>query len=192
MVWPHGRSGLARDPYLRLVSVSVSIKRKSRSWPMGVAMSLSELVIDSITWDEVEVLSGSGHDLAGSLRRFVRAGSPDELSGLWFELEGVAFAQETIYGSALLVLDVMLAVVADRSPEWLRMWAVEVIRFILNGDSEAPSSLRQKCIAQARAGTWLLAAQACGTGNMSYREALLEVLEQIDPEVSRIVTAASS
>lgn len=79
-------------------------------------MRLSEAVIDSTVWDEVEVLRGTGGDLAESLRRFVNASSPAEMPDLWDDLEGVAFTQNTLHDGAVPVVDVMLAVLADPSP----------------------------------------------------------------------------
>jgi hypothetical protein len=158
---------------------------------MGTKMSLADLVIDSIKWSEVGVLRGSGEDLANSLRRFVRVGSTEEAASLWEELEGVAFSQNTIYGGAVPVVDVMLAVLADRPADFLRPWVVELLRFIITGDSVSDPSLRNECIYRAGAGRWLLAAEACRTGLVDYRDALIEVLDVIDQALGQIVAAAT-
>lgn len=153
-------------------------------------MRLGDLVIDSIAWNEVDVLRGSGYDLAGSLRRFVVAGSAEDVASLWEELEGVAFAQNTIYGGALPVVDVMLAVLADRPHVWMRPWVIEVLRFVVTGDSDTDSSLRRECLDRARVGVWLLAAEACHADSVVYRDAVIEVVDVIDPEFGRKVSAA--
>lgn len=155
-------------------------------------MPLADLVIDSVAWNEVQVLRGTAEELANSLRRFVRASSADEAASLWAECEGVAFAQNTIYAAAVPVVDVMLAVLTDHPADFLRSWALEVLRFILNGDSESDPSLRQECLRRAETGRWLLAAEACRTDRVDYRDALIEVLEMIDPALRRMVVAATS
>lgn len=152
---------------------------------------ISEAVIDSINWHDVGVLSGSGGDLANSLRSFVRAKSDADLAGLWDELEGVAFAQNTIHGSAAPVVDVMLALLADRPEPWHGAWAVGVVRFIVTGGSATTPSLVQECQHRAWAGRWLLAAEAGRTDDTDYRDALLELLDVIDPGLSKVVAAAS-
>jgi hypothetical protein len=154
-------------------------------------MSLADLLIDSVKWKEVQVLRGSGEDLANSLRRFVRVRSADEAASLWEELEGVAFAQNTIYGGAVPVVDVMLAVLADQPADFLRPWVVEVLRFIIVGDAESDPLLRRECLHRAETGRWLLAAEACRTDLVDYREALIEVLDVIDESLGQMVAAAT-
>lgn len=154
-------------------------------------MNLTDLLIDSINWKEVYVLRGSGEDLANSLRRFVRARSADEAASLWEEFEGVAFAQDTIYGGAVPVVDVMLAMLADQPADFLRPWVVEVLRFILVGDSDSDPSLRIECLHRAETGRWLLAAEACRTDLGDYRDALIEVLGVIDKDFGKIVASAT-
>lgn len=154
-------------------------------------MNLADLLIDSINWKEVYVLRGSGEDLANSLRRFARARSADEAANLWEEFEGVAFAQDTIYGGAVPVVDVMLAMLADQPADFLRPWVVEVLRFIVVGDSDSDPSLRTECLNRAEMGRWLLAAEACRTDIVDYRDALIEVLDVIDHDFGQIIASAN-
>lgn len=142
-------------------------------------MRLSEAVIDSTVWDEVEVLRGTGSDLAESLRRFVNASSPAEMPDLWDDLKGVAFTQNTLHDGAVPVVDVMLAVLADPSPPWLRAWAIEVLRVVVMGDSPTHPDLRAQCLERAAAGRWLLAAEANRSDNTDIRDAAVEVLDVI-------------
>ncbi|MBK8447339.1 MAG: hypothetical protein IPL41_11845 [Micropruina sp.] len=65
-------------------------------------MSFHNVVIDTIDWSDFEVLRCSGIDLAASLRKIALAQSAEEAQILWWDLEGVAFAQNTVYGSAVL------------------------------------------------------------------------------------------
>jgi len=151
-------------------------------------MSLSDAIIDTIVWSDVEVLNGSGQELANSLRRFVQAETREEVSSLWWELEGVAFAQNTIYGGAVQTIEVMMAALADQPADFLRPWIIEVVRFIITGASDADPSLLRECMKKAEAGTWLLAAEVCQADASEYREAVLEVLTLVD---SRLATAVA-
>lgn len=155
-------------------------------------MRLAEQVIDSVSWNEVQVLRGTGEDLANSLRKFVRAASEEEAGRLWDELEGVAFAQNTIYGGAVPVVDVMLAVFADPPPDFPRPWAVEVLRCIIAGDSASDPSLRQACLQRVARGHWLLAAEACRTDLADYRHALIEVLDVVDQALGQMVAGTAA
>lgn len=155
-------------------------------------MRLAEQVIDSVQWNEIPVLRGRGDDLADSLRRFVRVGSAEEAAVLWETLEGVAFAQNTIYGAAVLVVDVMLAVLADPPADFSRPWAVEVLRFIIAGDSASDPSLRQACLQRIARGRWLLAAEACRTDLVGYRDALIDVLDVVDQALGQMVAGTAA
>ena len=155
-------------------------------------MRLAEQVIDSVQWNEIQVLRGSGDDLADSLRTFVRVGSADEAAVLWETIEGVAFAQNTIYGAAVPVVDVMLAVLADPPPDFPRPWAVEVLRFIIAGDSASDPFLRRACLQRVARGHWLLAAEACRTDLADYRDALIDVLDVVDQALGQRVAGAAA
>ena len=137
-------------------------------------MSLSDAIIDTIVWSDVEVLNGSGQELANSLRRFVQAETREEVSSLWWELEGVAFAQNTIYGGAVQTIEVMMAALADQPADFLRPWIIEVVRFIITVRL-TPIRRCFECMKKAER-TWLLAAEVCQADASEYREAVLEVL----------------
>jgi hypothetical protein len=64
----------------------------------GIEVSLAASMIGSIDWSHVDVLRGSGSDLADALSRFIECDDPSRMSELWWGLEGVMFAQNTVYG----------------------------------------------------------------------------------------------
>jgi hypothetical protein len=152
-------------------------------------MTLAQSVIEAVEWRKVSVLRGTGSELAASLRDFVAAATPEKASELWWGLEGVAFAQNTIYGGAEPAVAVMMAALVDRPPIFLREWIMEALRFILSGDSDVDSSLAGRCRESALRGVWLLAAEANETEDAGYREAVLEVLAHIDPAAAQVVLA---
>jgi len=185
---------VARDTNLRALSGKVpTIARPTRrqSGPprLGAAVRLAESVIDAVDWSRVDVLRGTGADLAISLRRFLRAETPERASELWWGVEGSAFAQNTVYGGAVPTVTIMLAAMAQRPPAFLRPWIIEVLRFILSGASEADPSLSARCLESARQGVWLLIAEAEEAVDADYAKAVLEVVTLIDPKLTEILQA---
>lgn len=152
-------------------------------------MSLARATIARVDWEQVQVLRGTGWDLANALQDFLCADSAERASELWWGLEGAAFAQNTIYGGAEPTVEAMVAAMADRPPTYLRHWIIEVLRFILSGDSEDDPALLGRCRERAQRGAWLLASEIGGSGQSDYIEAIMQVLELVDQEVAAAVQA---
>ncbi len=152
-------------------------------------MSVSDRVLRSVDWQSVQVLRGSGPELAEALSRFIGCDNPDEMADLWWGLEGVMFAQGTIYGAAEPAVDVLLAALVDGRPEAATAWIVELLRMVLVGVSPDDPSLQLRCRARAARGTWLLATLAIRLDGTD-REAVLEVLGLIDQAVADSVRSA--
>jgi hypothetical protein len=150
----------------------------------GHAMTFVGSVIDSIEWSSMPVLKGTGADLKDALAAFV-VGPESEMEKLWWGLEGAAFAQNTIYASAAPTVDVMMAALADGQPDFRRGWILEVLRFILAGESAHDQTLAAQCRARAERGLWLLAAETRRVEGEVTVQAVREVLELIDPSFLR-------
>jgi hypothetical protein len=141
-------------------------------------------------WSGVEVLRGTGDELASSVVRFVESANPEMAAELWWGLEGVAFSQNTIYGGAEPVMKVMMTAMAEHPPIFMRGWLVEVIRFILNSGSQTDSTLADRCREATSPGRLLLASEAINAPDVGYRGAVLEVLQVIDPTMTAIIKEA--
>ena len=150
-------------------------------------MKLSRLVLDSVDWSSEEVLRGSGADLKNALGAFLGASTSEQASELWWGLEGVAFAQNTIYGAAEPTVDVMMAALADGPPAFLVAWILEVLRFILTGGSQDDPGLGARCQERARRGAWLLAFESRRAEGLEERRAVLEVLGLVDQLLAQVV-----
>ena len=193
-----GRTRVARDPDMFGVSGGDSERvvparcylRPTR--PVGGVMNHSDLVLEFIDWSSVGVLRGSGMDLKRALGDFLAAESSDRASDLWWGLEEVAFAQNTLYGAAESVVEVMLAALVDGPPAYLQAWILEVLRFILTGASEDDPELAGRCREAAKRGVWLLVAEMQRSEAEENREAVLEVLDLLDPAISAIVRQGRS
>jgi hypothetical protein len=147
-------------------------------------MTNASLVIEATDWTAFTVLRGNGMDLKRALKAFVEAETSESASELWWGLEGSAFAQNTIYGAAEPTVNVMMAALADDPPSFRRGWILEVLRFVLSATSTDDPELADRCREVARRGTWLLAAEARRVEGDGERQAILGVLDLLDPEFS--------
>ncbi|MCP4305638.1 MAG: hypothetical protein GY788_12310 [bacterium] len=149
-------------------------------------MKYAESMIRSIDWSNAQVLRGSGSDLANALTQFIGCDEPAKMSDLWWGLEGVMFAQNTIYGAAEPAVDVLMAALVDDRPQIVKAWIVEVLRFVLTGGSlEDDPELGARCRERARRGTWLLVAMSTELEDAD-RETVLELLEVLDQGVASV------
>ncbi len=145
-------------------------------------MSLSSRVIVSIDWAAEETMTGTGEQLAAALRSFVDCREAERMRELWRGLEGVAFAQTTIVGSAEPMVDVLMASLADERPAFVYPWIVEALRFILRAGSFEDPELADRCRERARRGVWNLAGTLGRLESADYGAAL-ELIEMLDPLV---------
>lgn len=156
----------------------------------GVAMGFGEFLIDEIDWDQYDVCGGgSARRLVPTLRSFINSASSEESMKLWFEIENVAFAQSTLYGAAEPVCDVAVAALADERTPNARLAIVELLRFVLSGDSLEDRGLAERCRMRVQPGVWLLALEA-RTASGEDRSNALEVIRLVDPARADLVSAA--
>lgn len=147
---------------------------------MGCPLSHSSAAIRRVDWAGVQVNRGTGEELCISLGRFLGANSTEELATLWWDLEGVAFAQNTLYGAAVPVAEVLTAALYDEHPEFRLEWIVEALRFILAGGSVDDPALPVRCRQAVLNGGERLAALADSAPSSSTRDAVREVLSLVE------------
>src|SRR5215469_15723292 len=123
-------------------------------------MGLGERAIDEFDWATYEVCSKTGAELASVLRSFIASHNSDQARALWWGIENVAFAQNTIFGVAEPMVEVLVAALADDRPTDIRRWIIELLRFLLSGGSPTDPGLASRCRHRARLGIWLLAREA--------------------------------
>lgn len=142
-------------------------------------MSYGVSAIGAVDWRPLGVLRGTGEDLAMALLTMLSCDSADEMEQIWWRLENVVFAQDTIYGAAEETVHVLMAALADDLPRVARSWIIELLFFLLKGGSLDDPSLPERCRQQARPGLWLLAQQA-RISDGAERDLVLKVVESID------------
>ena len=144
-------------------------------------MGLGEAAIAAYDWNSYEVSGHSGEQVAVSLNRFINSRDSSHSRVLWWDIENVVFAQNTIYGVAAPTMEVLLAALADDRPMHVRNWIVELLRFLLSGGSSTDPDLVRRCHRRAVMGLWLLAREA-QTQRTEERAAVLKVIALIDPD----------
>jgi hypothetical protein len=143
-------------------------------------MTLANRVIEAVEWTEAQVLRGTGEELASALRALVESGTNEEAERAWWNIENVAFSQGTIYGAAEPTTDVMLAALADDCQDPGRGWVIEVLYFILSGESRDDVQLSDRCRARAQLGIWLLLREA-QRADGEERNRIISIVERVDP-----------
>jgi len=153
------------------------------------AMGLAERLIDSTDWGKYEICGGGpANRLAPTLRAFINSGEYADSMNLWWEIENVAFAQQTLYGAAEPVCEVAVVALADERPLNVRLSVVEVLRSVLMGEGVDPG-LAERCRERVRLGVWLLAREA-GSVSGDDRLNVLEVIRLVDPTRAEFVAQA--
>lgn len=148
-------------------------------------MSYADAVLKSIDWASQEVLRGTGEDLRAALTAFLACPDSSQVGAVWWDIENVVFAQNTIYGAAPATVEVMIAALADERPSFMRGWILEALRFLVMGESADDPSLQVRCRDRLREGAWLLAYLARSTFGEE-RQLVLDLLEQADPRIASI------
>jgi hypothetical protein len=149
-------------------------------------MGYGESAIKAVNWRAVKVLRGTGDDLPAALLALFRSTTNAEAEQAWWNFENVVFSQDTIYGAATEIIEVLLAALADDRPRLVRSWIIELLFFLLKGGSLEDPSLPGRCRDQARLGLWLLAQEARATSGRE-RELVLRVVESIDLRHARLI-----
>jgi hypothetical protein len=153
-------------------------------------MGFGESAIAEVNWHALEIIQGrTADDLPAALLALFRCTTEDEARQAWWRLENRVFAQNTLYGAAEQTMYVVMAALADDRPRLVRNWIIELVRFMLNGESDDDPTLAERCRDQARQGLWLLAQEARVTSGL-VREPVLEVMEIIDPQRAKLVRDA--
>jgi hypothetical protein len=144
-----------------------------------VIMGYGERAVEAVDWRNLEVLQGASERLPAALLALFRSATNAEFEPIWRCFENVVFSQDTIYGAAEEVVNVLLAGLTDERPRLVRSWIIELLFFLLKGGSQTDPSLPARCRERALSGLWLLGQEARLTKGRE-RELVLKVVESID------------
>lgn len=155
-------------------------------------MGVGERVVDEFDWSAYGICGGSGaQKVRASVLKFINGESDAEARETWMEIENAVFVPHEIYTSAEPVVEVLVAALSDDRPRWVRLWIVEMLRFLLSFGSPEDPTLAERCRGRAAKAVWLLVGLAREeTGGC--REDVLEVLSLIDPDVQDLYRGTSN
>jgi hypothetical protein len=177
----------ARNYLPRLVEETMAGRaRAGGAPPPAERTGYGESAVAAVDWHSVEVLAGTGDDLAAALLELLRITEETDTERLWWRLENRVFAQNTVYGAAEETIDVLLAALADDRPPLVRSWIMELLFFLVRGGSMTDPSLPGRCRERARAGLWLLAQEARATSGPE-RTMVLAMVKAIDPRYAHLI-----
>jgi hypothetical protein len=155
---------------------------------------MSELpyaVIAAVDWSAYAECDGPGTRVGGALRDLLDSGNVDSASEAWANLEEHVFSQGTIYPVAEPTVSVLLAALTEDQPSWRSGRIVDLLFFIVRGESASDPSLQARCRERAREGLWLLARRALTQEGWA-RDNVLEVIEAVAPDWYEQVRSAVS
>jgi hypothetical protein len=153
-------------------------------------MTLVRKAIDSVDWSRFDLMNGPAEGFGLVLDAFISEAAADERRELWAMMENHVFSQDDISGAAEPTLTVLLAALSQ-GIEGLptRISVLDLLFHIVQAASYRDDDLGARCMAKASLGSWLLVREALA-GNVSVKEACLEVLDILGPEQARLVREA--
>lgn len=117
---------------------------------------MAEALIHDVDWSAYEVSVGPATSVGRSLQSLLSSSNTQEAPAAWAEIEEFVFSQGGIYSAAEPAVSVALAALAENPPPWRSGRILDLLFFILSGDSLTDFPLRDRCRERAREGLWLL------------------------------------
>jgi len=153
---------------------------------------LLDLELTRYNWSELNEIAGPATGIPDAIVALVTARSSEEVNTAYWQLENHVVVQGQSFSSAEAVVSVLLAALADGVTGSVKVMTLELLFQIVAGgpheiEIEAGNAdLAERCHRKAREGLWLLYQEAvAGDG----AEQVLEILERIDPERWKDVSA---
>ena len=143
--------------------------------------SIAARLIASVDWRAYEEHDGPAASIGSALQELLTSANAHEASLAWVGIEEHVFSQGTIYSVAEPAVAVMLAALTEDQPPWRCGRIVDLLYFVVIGESALDPTLQDRCRARAREGLWLLARWAL-THSGWERDNALEVIGVVAPE----------
>lgn len=152
---------------------------------------LADAAINSVDWPAYVEHAGPATKVGQALQDLLHSADVEAASNAWEAIEEHVFSQGTIYSVAEPVVSVMLAALTEDQPPWRSGRIVDLLFFIVTGDSRCDPALQALCRERAREGLWMLMRLALTSDGWS-RKNVLEVLWIIAPERFEMLQAVIS
>lgn len=155
---------------------------------MNKSVSLTQLELKRIDWSKLRDESGFADYIPSVIHQLLNAQSPQEATGLYFDIENYVFVSGQLYESAEFLVPVLIASLLEVDKDFIKTAILELLFWIVSGkaaQSEVAfgnSELREKCRVKAREGLWIFYKELFG----NHQEAAIEIIEKIETDSSRL------
>lgn len=157
---------------------------------MSELISIAEIELTRIEWNKLRDESDFADYIPSVIQKLLNSQSPEEATGLYFDIENYVFVSGQLYEATEYLVPVLMASLLEVDKDFIKATILELLFWIVSGipaQSEIASGnseLGERCRAKAREGLWILYRELFGKNS----EAVLEVLEKIETDSSRLET----
>lgn len=144
--------------------------------------SIAEVEMGRIAWGDLRTAGGFASSIPRALADLYVASTPEQAQDAYWRLENHVVVQGQLYQAAEQVVSVLLAVLSEERPRYVRISSLELLFQIVVGEPHVQelalgnANLAERCKNKAREGLWTLYKEL----HQGEREAAREVLEVIE------------
>jgi hypothetical protein len=161
----------------------------------SMRQSLAMIELGRHNWETFGVADGRPRDVPEYLEGLIESQTKADAEGYYWGLENEVVIQGQLYNSAVPVVSVILAALADDSSSNVaRSWLLELLLQIVSGESISDEislgnpDLGDQCRAAASTGLWILYREL-HKGDARAAKAVLDVLEPSGDRATAILAA---
>lgn len=148
--------------------------------------SIADVQVEAIDWSAYQECYGSASGIGGALRDLIHSIDVESGTLAWDRIEEHVFSQGDIYSVAEPTVTVVLAALAEQQLPWSLGRLLDLLLFVVRGDSLTDPGLRNRVKAKALEGLWLLTRIAV-TSEGWVQDCVLDVIDVIAPDHARII-----
>lgn len=155
---------------------------------------LATVEIRRHAWAKLRVADNRPLDVPEYLEGLIESSTEDDAEGYYWGLENEVVVQGQLFDAAVPVVSVILAALGDELSRPARLWLLELLFQIVNGESHADevehgvADLGERCRTVAREGLWTLYREL-HYGHADAAKAVLDVLVPGSETTEEIVRA---
>jgi hypothetical protein len=159
-----------------------------------VSGSLAAIELERHDWASFRVADGRPLDVPEYLRGLISSTTTDDAEAHYWGLENEVVVQGRLFNSAVPVVPVILAALTEPMSRPARVWLLELLFQIVNGESHETEvehgnpDLGERCREHARQGMWVLYREL-HQGDARAARVVLDVLAPADERTHDILRA---
>jgi hypothetical protein len=151
-------------------------------------MSLADLEIARLKWDELREMDGPATNVGQALSGLLSARTAAEAEAWYWKLENRVVVQGRLYEAAEYVVPVLIAALVDDRPRHVRFSLLDLLFQIVNGTTDPDevdagnADLAEKCRSRAREGIWLFYRDLM----LGFRDATIDLIRKLENDPDRL------